>query len=107
MKIKVDSFCLWLVLLLISTACLAQTSSTSLSLAGLKEKVTVQRDERGIPYIEAGNDEDLYFAQGFITASDRLWQMDLLRRVSRGESAEVFGKITLEEDKRWRKFGFS
>ena len=40
-------------------------------------------------------------------ASDRLWQMDLYRRVARGETAEIFGKSVLEEDKRWRKFGFA
>ncbi len=84
-----------------------QSSASRLSLNGLKEEVTVRRDGRGIPYIEAKNDEDLYFAQGFVTAGDRLWQMDLLRRVARGESAEIFGKTTLEEDKRWRKLGFA
>jgi penicillin amidase len=93
---------------LITPACLAQTSSTrTLNVAGLKDTVVVRRDERGIPYIEAKNDADLYFAQGFATASDRLWQMDLYRRVARGETAEIFGKTTLEEDKRWRKFGFT
>src|SRR5262245_35877784 len=59
-------------------------SDTKLSLPGLKQPVTVRRDERGIPYISAQNDEDLYFAQGYATASDRLWQMDLLRRTARG-----------------------
>ncbi|MDT5293592.1 MAG: penicillin amidase, partial [Acidobacteriota bacterium] len=69
-------------------------------LQGLKKSVTVRRDERGIPYVEAANEEDLYFAQGYVTASDRLWQMDLLRRTARGELSEIFGKNTLEEDKR-------
>ena len=73
---------------------------------GLKEEVTIRRDNRGIPYIEARSDSDLYFAQGYITASDRLWQMDLMRRLARGETAEIFGDRTLEEDKRWRRFGF-
>lgn len=77
-----------------------------IKVSGLKGIVTVRRDARSIPYIEAKSDEDLYFAQGYITASDRLWQMDLLRRVARGETAEIFGKTTLEEDKRWRRFGF-
>src|SRR5258708_6660207 len=54
-----------------------QTNARTLQIAGLRDKVTVTRDERGIPYIEANNDEDLYFAQGFVAASDRLWQMDL------------------------------
>ncbi len=99
----------WLCLVLLAvSACLAQTSPPpSLSVGGLKDSVTVRRDERGIPYIEAQNEADLYFAQGFVTASDRLWQMDLYRRVARGETAEIFGGTRLEEDKRWRKFGFA
>ncbi|MDQ2974563.1 MAG: penicillin acylase family protein, partial [Acidobacteriota bacterium] len=52
----------------------ADTASTkTLTIAGLHDRVTVRRDERGIPYIEAKNDEDLYFAQGYVTATDRLW----------------------------------
>src|SRR3982750_2799606 len=81
-------------------------AQTEVPVAGLTAKVTVRRDARSIPYIEAANDPDLYFAQGFETARDRLWQMDLLRRVARGETAEIFGKQALEEDKRWRRFGF-
>lgn len=84
-----------------------QPSSKTLNIGGLKAKVMVRRDERSIPYIEAASDADLYFAQGYITASDRLWQMDLMRRLARGETAEIFGQATLEEDKRWRKFGFA
>lgn len=75
-------------------------------LAGLTEVVTVRRDERGIPYIEASNDADLYFAQGYVTASDRLWQMDLQRRTARGELAEIFGQTALPQDKLHRTFGF-
>jgi penicillin G amidase len=86
----------------------AQNAATkTLTVAGLSKPVTVRRDARSIPYIEASNDADLYFTQGYITASDRLWQMDLLRRVSRGELSEIFGKQVLEEDKRWRRYGFS
>ena len=91
----------------------AQTSATqtaapkTLKVAGLRDTVTVRRDERGIPYIEAKNDDDLYFAQGFVTASDRLWQMDIFRRNARGELSEIFGNPTLEEDKRHRTFGFA
>jgi penicillin G amidase len=89
---------------------LGQTRSSSpieIRLEGLRDRVVVRRDERSIPYIEAKNDADLYFVQGYVTASDRLWQMDLLRRVARGETAELFGRQTLEEDKRWRRFGFA
>ncbi len=99
---------LYLVLtLVLTTACWAQMPTQTLSVAGLKESVTVRRDERGIPYIEARNEADLYFAQGYAMAQDRLWQMDLYRRVALGETAEIFGKDVLEEDKRWRKYGFA
>src|SRR5207237_3302422 len=86
---------------------IAQQTSNSITLPGLHDRVLVRRDERGIPYIEAGNDEDLYFAQGYITASDRLWQMDLLRRTVRGELSEIFGQPTLSQDKTHRLFGFA
>ena len=103
--------CFWLLILILSatSACFAQTAvpSQTLSVGGLQDSVVVRRDERGIPYIEAKNEADLYFAQGYVTASDRLWQMDLYRRVARGETAEIFGASRLEEDKRWRKFGFA
>src|SRR5437588_1230121 len=86
-------------------------SSQSLQLRGLRDRVTVRRDERGIPYIEATNDEDLYFAQGYVTASDRLWQMDLMRRTARGELAEILGagpnNLALEQDKQHRTLGYA
>src|ERR1051325_11021374 len=85
----------------------AQQTTTTITLGGLHDRVTVRRDERGIPYIEAANNDDLYFAQGYITASDRLWQMDLLRRNVRGEMAEIFGEAVLGEDKRHRTFGLA
>jgi penicillin amidase len=59
------------------------SAATSIKVKGLKDSVTIRRDERGIP-IDAKNDGDLYFAQGYVTAQDRLWQMDLFRRNSRG-----------------------
>ena len=111
MKMKKNLSGLYLILLIASVSCWAQTAAPqvekTLSVAGLKENVTVRRDGRGIPYIEAKSEADLYFAQGFVMAGDRLWQMDLLRRVAGGETAEIFGAAALEEDKRWRKFGFA
>ena len=100
--------------------CLTQSASTVSSqgggnsgaptkteqVAGLHAPVTIRRDDRGIPYIEASNDEDLYFAQGYVTASDRLWQMDLQRRTARGELSEIFGQAALAQDKLHRTFGF-
>jgi len=79
----------------------------SVPINGLKSSVTVQRDNYSRPYISAANDADLYFVQGYVTASDRLWQMDMMRRLARGETAELSGQRTLEEDKRWRRFGFA
>ncbi len=83
------------------------TAPTSIQIAGLRARVTIRRDERGIPYVSADNDEDLYFGQGYATAMDRLWQLDLLRRNARGELAEILGSPALEEDKRHRTFGFA
>lgn len=89
----------------------AQQAATTLQLKGLKERVTIRRDERGIPYIEAKNDEDLYFSQGYATASDRLWQMDLFRRNARGELSEVLPKVpnspALDQDKLHRTLGYA
>ncbi len=93
--------------LLLLVPAFAQTAGTVTPLSGIKNRVEVRRDDRGIPYIEAASEPDLYYVQGYVTASDRLWQMDLLRRVARGETAEIFGNAALEEDKRWRRFGFS
>ena len=81
-------------------------TKTELVMAGLRAPVTIRRDERGIPYIEAANDDDLYFAQGYVTASDRLWQMDLQRRTARGQLSEIFGAAALNQDKLHRRFGF-
>lgn len=81
-------------------------ANSTLNLPGLHSRVTIRRDERGIPHIDAANDDDLYFAQGYVTASDRLWQMDMQRRAARGELAEIFGTAVLDQDKRHRTFGF-
>ena len=89
----------------------AAAKQSTIQIPGLRERVTIRRDERGIPYIEARNDEDLAFAQGYVTANDRLWQMDLFRRTERGELAEVLtagpNNIALEQDKQHRTLGFA
>jgi penicillin amidase len=74
---------------------------------GLHEKLTIRYDTYGVPLIEAANEDDLFFAQGYALASDRLWQLDLLRRSGRGELAEILGASVVEEDKRHRTLGFS
>jgi penicillin amidase len=85
----------------------AQQNSRTITIAGLHGRITVRRDERGIPYIEATNDDDLYFTQGYITATDRLWQMDLMRRAARGQLAEILGNLALDQDKQHRTIGFA
>ncbi|MBK7629110.1 MAG: penicillin acylase family protein [Bacteroidales bacterium] len=70
-----------------------------LMLAGLESDVTVFRDERGMPHIYAGNEHDLYFAVGYVMAQERLWFMDLIRRVTTGRLAEVMGADLAETDK--------
>ncbi|MDX6559794.1 MAG: penicillin amidase, partial [Blastocatellia bacterium] len=89
----------------------AQQASRTITIPGLHGRLTVRRDERGIPYIEATNDQDLYFGQGYATANDRLWQMDLMRRTARGELAEILGagpnNAVIEQDKQHRTMGFA
>jgi penicillin amidase len=79
----------------------------SLQIKGIKDRITIRRDDRGIPYVEAQNDEDLYFAQGYVHAVDRLSQMDFFRRTARGELAEIVGNPGLEQDKLHRTYGFT
>lgn len=69
---------------------------------GLSAAVTVTRDAQGVPSIQAANLDDLIFAQGFVTAQDRLWQMDALRRHSAGELAEILGSKLIEHDRTQR-----
>ncbi len=76
-----------------------------LRLAGLHAPVTVRRDAHGIPHIAAGDMEDLLAAQGWVTASDRLWQMDMARRLPAGEAAEVLGSALVSHDTRERILG--
>ncbi|MBV9222674.1 MAG: penicillin acylase family protein, partial [Acidobacteriaceae bacterium] len=64
---------------------------------------SIKRDARGVPHIEAGSWQDAIFLQGYVTAQDRLWQMDSLRRFGSGELAEVFGASALAPDERSRK----
>ncbi|GHE57313.1 hypothetical protein GCM10017771_80100 [Streptomyces capitiformicae] len=64
-----------------------------------------RRDERGIPFVSAAEERDLYFAVGYAQATDRLWQMDALRRRARGRLAEIFGAAVVDEDVRARKLG--
>lgn len=70
-----------------------------IDLVGLEQPVEVLRDAWGIPHIYAQNQHDLFFAQGFVAAQDRLFQLDLWRRIGRGETAEIFGEEAIEADR--------
>ncbi len=74
----------------------------AIALTGLSAPVTVIRDAQGMPHITAANLHDLFFAQGYVTAQDRLWQMDVSRRFGQGEIAEIFGAKLIALDKRQR-----
>ena len=71
--------------------------------APISAPATVTRDPLGVPHISAASIEDALFLQGFVTAQDRLWQMDALRRLSGGALAEVMGPSALESDLRMRR----
>jgi len=83
---------------------LPQTSGR-LRLRGLQGPVEVLRDRWGVPHIYARDVHDLYFAQGFCHAQDRLWQMEFNRRLASGRLSEVLGAATLEVDRMMRRVG--
>ncbi len=72
---------------------------------GLSATVKVTRDSHGLPAFEAASLEDLFFAQGYVTAQDRLWQMDVMRRFGAGELSEILGEGTLKIDREKRILG--
>src|SRR5580700_792678 len=76
-----------------------------LPVSGLTSMVTVTRDGHGVPTIEAAGLEDLFFAQGYVTAQDRLWQMDVLRRFGGGELSEILGEDLLKVDREQKVLG--
>jgi penicillin G amidase len=86
-------------------ATLSVTNGT-LKLAGLEHPVIVLRDPWGVPHIYAENEHDLFFAQGFVAAQDRLFQMELWKRVGQGRLAEVFGPAYLERDINARRLAY-
>ena len=65
------------------------------------------RDKWGVPHIYAGSNRDLFFAQGYVHAQDRLWQMELQRRIGSGRLSEVLGEVTLEVDRFFRTVGLN
>ncbi len=79
----------------------------NLQVSGLQSPVRVYRDSWGIPYVYAQNNHDLFFAQGYVHAQDRLWQMDFHRRIGEGKLSEIFGKTTIKTDRFLRTVGLA
>ncbi|MCF8225774.1 MAG: penicillin acylase family protein [Bacteroidales bacterium] len=81
--------------------------SVDVDLENMIDEVTVIRDSLAIPHVYAKNEEDLYRVVGYLSAQDRLWQMDLLRRITLGRLSEIFGADMLGADQLFRAFDFS
>jgi penicillin G amidase len=75
-------------------------------LRGLQQPVEVLRDKHGVPHVYALNEADLWRAQGWLHAQDRLWQMEQARRIASGRLAEIFGAPALDADRFCRIIGF-
>src|SRR6266700_6351107 len=73
--------------------------------SGISAPVSVTRDSHGLPTIEAATLDDLFFAQGYVAAQDRLFQMDLMRRAAVGALAEIVGEVALKHDRQQRILG--
>ena len=75
------------------------------TVAGSSGAVEITRDRHGIPYIYAKTDHDAFFALGYVHAQDRLWQMEMQRRIGAGRLAEVLGEATVKTDQFLRTLG--
>ena len=84
---------------------LPQTTGT-LRVAGLAGSVTVYRDAAGVAQIVADSSDDLFFAQGFVHASERMWQMEVFRHIGSGRLAELFGDSQVDTDRFIRTLGW-
>lgn len=87
------------------TVSLSPVYSGEASLPGLSAKAEVHFDKYGIPHIYAENEEDVYRALGYVHAQDRLWQMEVVRRIAPGRLSEIFGTPLLKTDKLFRALG--
>jgi penicillin amidase len=72
---------------------------------GVSAPVSIQRDAHGVPHIQAAADNDAYYAIGYVHAQDRLWQLEIQRRMAQGRLAEVFGRASVQRDIWFRTLG--
>jgi penicillin amidase len=82
-------------------------TSGEVRLSGLDSAVDIYRDSYGIPHIYAQTSHDLFFAQGYVHAQDRFWQMDFWRHIGSGRLSEMFGKSQLDTDTFLRTLGWA
>jgi penicillin G amidase len=107
LKSAKNSLILIFVLILFFTSCKkSKTDANQLQLIGLDEPVEIVRDQWGINHIYANNQKDLFFAQGYAAAKDRLFQFEIWRRQSTGTVAEILGERELKRDIGTRLFKF-
>src|SRR5260370_36927292 len=83
---------------------LPQTSGT-IALVGPTAEIRITRDDSGVPHIAAANDRDASFALGFVHAQDRLFQMDMMRRLGAGRLAQLLGGGAVRTDPTMRTLG--
>ena len=109
----------WIVGVLVAVVLIATLTTTWLirrpfpkvrgreTVAGLTAEVEIYRDEDGVPHIWATTAEDLYFAQGYVHAQDRFWQMEFWRRIGAGRLSEILGESAVDQDRYLRTMGFA
>jgi penicillin amidase len=112
LRILSYAICLVLVLLIVAVGWLYTIARSPLpqldgsaKVHGISSSVRVVRGGQGVPTIEAASLDDLFFAQGYVIAQDRLWQMDIMRRAASGDLSEIIGPDTLEMDREQRILG--
>lgn len=96
---------LWPILLSLALFIALKQSNGSYSIGGLDDDIEIVFNDWGIPYISASTTEDAVYALGYVHAKDRLWQMDLMRRMAKGELSEFVGEMALETDVFMRTIG--
>lgn len=84
---------------------LDNNENVEINMPGLRDKVQVYYDNEMIPHVEAENDHDLYFAQGYVTAAHRLWQMEFQTYAAAGRVSEIIGSKALDFDRMQRRKG--
>lgn len=86
---------------------LNETADSNSEMEGIGQNVRIVLDERGVPHVFAENDYDLYFVQGYLTAKDRLWQMEFQTHAAAGRVSEIVGEKALEFDLEQRRIGMN